>query len=45
MCGVIDPDTVIGDPLYDILFAIVSNVDILNTRPEVQYLLSGDSIY
>lgn len=29
--GVIDPDTIIGDSLYDILFAIVSNVDILNT--------------
>lgn len=31
MIGVIDPDTVIGDPLYDTLFAIVSNVDILQT--------------
>lgn len=29
--GVIDPQTVIGDKLYDILFAIVSNVDILNS--------------
>jgi len=27
--GVIDPQTVIGDKLYDILFAFVSNVDIL----------------
>jgi len=31
MIGVIDPDTVIGDPLYDTLFAIVCNVDILQT--------------
>lgn len=31
LIGFIDPDTVIGDPLYDVLFAIVSNVDILQT--------------
>lgn len=31
MVGVIDPDTVLGDALYDTLFAIVSNVDILQT--------------
>lgn len=31
LVGFIDPDTVIGDPLYDTLFAIVSNVDILQT--------------
>lgn len=29
LVGVIDPQTVIGDPLYDILFMIVSNVDVL----------------
>lgn len=28
--GVIDPMTVSGDPLYDLLFAIVSNVDIFS---------------
>lgn len=29
--GIIDPQTVLGDPLYDILFAICSNVKLLNT--------------
>lgn len=28
--GIIDPQTILGDPLYDILFAICSNVDLLN---------------
>ena len=31
LSGIIDPMTVIGDPLYDILFAFASNVQILNT--------------
>ena len=31
LVGVIDPMAVIGDPLYDLLFAIVSNVDILKS--------------
>lgn len=31
LVGVIDPQTVLGDALYDTLFAIVSNVDILQT--------------
>ena len=31
LVGVIDPMTVLGDPLYDLLFAIVSNTDILKT--------------
>lgn len=30
LVGVIDPMGVIGDSLYDILFAIVSNIDLLN---------------
>lgn len=30
LIGVIDPMPVIGDPLYDLLFAIVSNTDILS---------------
>lgn len=29
--GIIDPQTILGDPLYDILFAICSNVGLLNT--------------
>lgn len=29
--GIIDPQTLLGDPLYDILFAICSNVGLLNT--------------
>ena len=31
LIGVIDPMPVIGDSLYDILFALVSNTDILST--------------
>ena len=31
LVGIIDPMTVIGDPLYDILFAFASNVQILET--------------
>lgn len=31
LVGIIDPMTVIGDPLYDILFAFASNTQILNT--------------
>ena len=38
LVGVIDPMPVIGDYLYDLLFAIVSNVDILSS-------LSLDDIY
>lgn len=38
LVGVIDPMPVIGDSLYDILFAIVSNVNILSS-------LSLDNIY
>lgn len=30
LIGIIDPMPVIGDPLYDLLFAIVSNIDILS---------------
>lgn len=30
LIGVIDPMPIIGDPLYDLLFAIVSNTDILS---------------
>lgn len=29
--GIIDPQTILGDSLYDILFAICSNLDLLNT--------------
>ena len=29
--GIIDPQTILGDSLYDILFAICSNVGLLNT--------------
>lgn len=29
--GIIDPQPILGDPLYDILFAICSNVGLLNT--------------
>ena len=29
--GIIDPQAIIGDPLYDILFALCSNVSLLNT--------------
>ena len=29
--GIIDPQTILGDSLYDILFAICSNVSLLNT--------------
>jgi len=44
LVGVIDPMTVIGDPLYDLLFAIVSNVDILKTLTlEDIYKLSDES--
>lgn len=38
--GIIDPMPVIGDPLYDILFAISSNIDLLNSITlEELYLL------
>lgn len=42
--GIIDPQTVIGDPLYDLLFAIVSNVDILSklTLKEI-YALTNEN--
>ena len=36
--GIIDPQAILGDPIYDLLFAIVSNVDILST-------LTLDDIY
>ena len=38
LVGIIDPQTVIGDSIYDLLFAIVSNTDILSS-------LSLDDIY
>ena len=38
LTGIIDPMTVIGDSLYDILFAFASNIQILNT-------LTLDKIY
>lgn len=42
--GVIDPQTVIGDPLYDILFAICSNVKLLNTyNLDELYLIINES--
>ena len=44
LVGIIDPMTVIGDPLYDLLFAIVSNVDILNKLTlEDIYLICNDN--
>ena len=44
LVGIIDPQAVLGDPLYDLLFAIVSNVDILSTLTlEDIYSLSNDN--
>lgn len=44
LTGIIDPQSVLGDPLYDILFAFVSNVDILQeiTLERLDYLLNED---
>ena len=40
--GIIDPQPILGDPLYDILFAICSNVGLLNTYSleELYYLIN-----
>ena len=45
LVGVIDPQTVLGDSLYDILFAIVSNVDILQsvTLEDIYNLIEEDN--
>ena len=45
LVGVIDPQTVIGDSLYDILFAIVSNVDLLQsvTLEDIYNLINEDN--
>lgn len=41
--GIIDPQTILGDSLYDILFAICSNIDLLNTyRLDELYLLINE---
>lgn len=41
--GIIDPQTILGDPLYDILFAICSNVDLLNAYTiDTLYNLIGE---
>ena len=43
LIGVIDPMPIIGDPLYDLLFAIVSNKDILkNITLEKIYSLANE---
>lgn len=42
LIGIIDPMPVIGDSLYDLLFAIVSNTDILSniTLEQIYYLIN-----
>lgn len=44
LVGIIDPEPVLGDSLYDILFAFVSNVDILKniTLKRLETLLNDD---
>lgn len=44
LVGIIDPEPVLGDSLYDILFAFVSNVDILKniTLERLETLLDED---